>query len=173
MSTVQVARISAGPATPASTAQVSRISAVTSTGNSTVQVSKISARAASTATAQVSRISAQATVVTAVQARAGADQAGTPFVPVTLDGFGSTGSITGATWRQIPNGAPTLTGFPVNQLVTSFLPPATPEGCTLLFELQVTDGSSTAVDTVQITVAPWWLWTLIGTVWVPTAEYVL
>lgn len=173
MSTAQVALISAGPATPPGRAQVARITATISHPDSTVQVSLISGRASSTATAQVSEISATAVASGTLQARAGADRAGTPFLAMTLDGSASTGSITGATWRQIPNGAPTLSGFPVSQLTTSFQPPATTTGCTLLFELQITDGSSTAVDTVTITVAPWWLWTLVGTTWVPTAEYVL
>lgn len=171
MSVVQVARLRATAGTTAAAVQVSRLQGRVTTPSTVVQVSRLRATASVTSAVQVSRLRATAALATPVQARGGPDLQATPFVPCVLDGTNSTGANITGRWSQISG--PALPGFPVDEMFTSFQPPATPTGAVLVFQLSVTDGQQTSVDTVQVTVSRWSDWTLIGTDWVPTAEYVL
>ena len=85
-----------------------------------------------------------------VVADAGPDQVVQMGSTVVLDGRGSTGSLVGASWRQIEGTPVVLSG--ASSLVAGFVAPSV--AGTLRFELQVTGAGGPSTDTVAIEVVP-------------------
>lgn len=140
-----------------------------------VQVASVSAsvpiaQPPAVATVQVARVSASALVVTALQARAGADALVESFTDAPLNGTASTGNITNSSWTQVSNGSPTVT-LAGSGLTRSYAPPPRAIGYTLVFQLTVTDGSTNSSDQVSHTVYPWTEWVLQGSTWVAAPSY--
>lgn len=118
--------------------------------------------------------------VTAIRARvipssvltpyAGSDRIEYAFSTVTLDASGSLGNPTNYVWTQTSGPAVTLVG---SGAIRTFVAPAPPPLTSVVrtFRLDVSDLTTTASDSVTITVPPHQNWELTVSGWVAMPEY--
>lgn len=118
---------------------------------------------------EIAQITGSFALQTLLQARAGNDQIVPGVAPRILDGTGSTGPYTIATWTQLSGPTQILDGFGA---VVVYSPIPAEIGYQVTFQLDVTDGISHSLDTVTDTVRAWQFWRFeAGGVLVPEIEY--
>lgn len=157
-----------------STARITHASAQTVTVHSTARITTAYADiVTSHSRARITHASAQASVPADMQARPGAARFVESYVPVVLDGGGSTGPWVQASWVYVSDtrvaqlGLPPLVPVVVDgadtDSVVTVLMPAHPVNYQATFRLIVTDGVSIVSADVTHTVYAWLYWYLDAT----------